>query len=100
MAKSSPFSKVEPEYVKVVIPIVYYIPDENLADLKLDLDNFNNIPDFYEESDFAKIVLPISASEKDDQHTWDKFEAINFEPMPGDLTPNRFTKPNHPGMMM
>ena len=61
MTEISSFSKIEPEYVKVVIPISFYVLDENLIGSRLESANFLCPVEYPGAPEFAKMEIPISA---------------------------------------
>ena len=86
MADINSFSKVEPEYVKVAIPISFYVPDENLIDPKQETEHFLCPAECEKEPEFVKMVIPISAYEQDEHLSCRDFEPIMFMSMV--LNPN------------
>ena len=61
MADINFFSKLEPEYVKVVIPITVYAQDKCFIKSEVEAWNYLIPVGFAQEPEFVKTVIPISA---------------------------------------
>ena len=94
------FSEVAPEFVKVVIPISFYVADERWIDPKLETDNYLCPAEYDEEPEFVEMVIPISAYEQDEYVSYRDFEPDNFMPMVGKSHTAQILKPDPPGAMM
>ena len=86
MADNKSSSKVEPEYVKEVIPISFYVPDENLIDPKQETESFLYTAEYKNEPEFVKMVIPISVYEQEEHLAYRDFEPTIFMSMV--LNPN------------
>ena len=100
MTDNNSFWEVEPDYVKVVIPISFYVPDENWIDPELEAEIFLFPADHGEEPEFAKIVIPISAYEQDEHLSYRDFDPDSFIAMVEKSHTAQILKPGQPGAMM
>jgi hypothetical protein len=100
MTDNNFFWEVEPDHVKVVIPISFYVPDENWIDPELEVDNFLFTADLGEEPEFVKMVIPISAYEQDEHLSYRDFDPDIFIAMVGKSHTAQILKPDQPAAMM
>ena len=100
MTDINSFSKVEPEHVKVVIPIEFYVPDECWIDPGLEAGNFLFLDEYGEEPEFVKMVIPISVYEQEEHLAYRDFEPYSFISMVGKSHTAHMLKPDQPGAMM
>ena len=94
MAGINSFSKIEPEYTKVVIPIAVYAQDECFMNPKVEAGNFLAPDEYSEEPEFVKIVIPISAYAQDDFFSYKDSELDSFISMVGNPHAIQISKPN------
>jgi hypothetical protein len=100
MADINSFSKVEPEYVKGLIPNEFYVPDEYWIDPGLEAGDFLFPNEYGEEPEFAKMVIPISVYEQDEDLSYRDFEPYSFISMVGRSHTAQILKPSQPRAMM
>ena len=100
MADINSFSKSEPEYVKVVIPIAVYAQDECFMNPKVESGNFLFPVEYSEEPEFVKMVIPISAYAQDDFYSYKDSESENFISMVGNPNVTQIDIPGQPNAIM
>ena len=100
MTDNNSYREVEPDFIKVVIPISFYVADANWIDPKLETENYLCPAEYDEEPEFVEMVIPISAYEQDEHVSYRDFEANNFMPMVGSSHTAQILKPAQPGAIM
>ena len=100
MANINSFPKIEPDYVKEVIPISFYAPDENLIDPMQEAENYLCLTEYEKEPKFVKMAIPISAYEQDEYWSCRDFEPANFMLMVLNQNATQICKPDQPDAMM
>ena len=100
MVDINSFSKVEPEYVKIVIPISYYVPDENLVYPEQETENFLFPVEYSEEPEFVKMVIPISAYAQDEHLSCRDFQSTIFMSMVLNPNATRIKQTDQPNAIM
>ena len=100
MADINSFSKVEPEYAKVVIPITVYAQDECFMNPKVEAGNFLFPVEYSEEPEFVKMVIPISAYAQDDYFSYKDFESDSYISVVGNPNATQISKPDQPNAIM
>ena len=100
MANINSYSKIEPEYVKVVIPIAVYAQDECLMNHKVESGNFLFPVEYSEEPEFVKMVIPISAYVQDDFFSYRDSESDSCISMAGNPNVTQLSKPGQLNAIM
>jgi len=100
MAEIHSFSEVAPEFVKEVIPISFYVQDENWIDPKLETENYLCPAEYDAEPEFVEMVIPISAYERDEHLSYRDIDPDIFMPMVGKSHTAQILRPNQPGAIM
>ena len=100
MTEINPISNAEPEYVKAVIPISFYVLDENYIGQKQEVENFLCPAKYENEPEFVKMVIPISAYEQDEPLSYRDFEPTMFMSMVLNPIATHINQTDQPNAMM
>jgi hypothetical protein len=93
-------SEVEPEFVKMIIPISFYVPDECWIDPRYEFRDLAFPAEYGEEPEFVKMVIPILAYEQDEFLSYGNFGLNNLMQVIGNPYQTPDKGPGQPGAMV